>query len=92
MRQIRQHRKISQGKIAKAIGVSVGTVQNYERGRASITTDRLEQLARALQCEPAELLQPPGSPLPRYRYRSRQLMAHNDTRTWMIAPPPDEEQ
>lgn len=71
LRQVRQHRKISQGHIAKAIGVSVGTIQNYERGRAAITTGRLVQLARALQCEPADLLRPPGSPLPRYRHRYR---------------------
>ena len=57
--EIRQHRGISQGRIAKVLGVSVGTVQNYEHGRTHITTDRLEQLARALQCEPADLLKPP---------------------------------
>jgi len=71
--EIRQHRGISQGRIAKVLGVSVGTVQNYEHGRTHITTDRLEQLARALQCEPADLLKPPGSPLPRY-VRSRRLL------------------
>jgi transcriptional regulator with XRE-family HTH domain len=52
--------------------VSVGTIQNYEHGRVHITTDRLEQLARALQCEPVDLLMPPGSPLPRYRKASLQ--------------------
>ena len=71
LHQVRQHRNISQGRLAKAVGVSVGTIQNYEHGRAHITADRLEQLARALQCEPAELLAAPGSPLPRYRYRYR---------------------
>jgi transcriptional regulator with XRE-family HTH domain len=71
LRQVREHRKMSQRRLAKAIGVSVGTVQNYERGRVAITTDRLEQLARALQCEPADLLKPSGSPPPRYRHRYR---------------------
>jgi len=72
LHQIREHRHISQRRIAKAIGVSVGTIQNYEHGRAHITTDRLEQLAHALQCEPVDLLTSPGTPPPRYhrpRYR-----------------------
>ena len=51
LRQIREHRKISQAKLARAIGVTVGTIQNYERGRAHITTHRIEDLTRALQCE-----------------------------------------
>jgi transcriptional regulator with XRE-family HTH domain len=66
LRQLRLHREISQGRIARVIGVTVGTIQNYEHGRAGLGVDRIEQLARALQCEPVELLAPPGSPLPRY--------------------------
>jgi transcriptional regulator with XRE-family HTH domain len=65
--QIREHRETSQGRLARAIGVTVGTVQNYEHGRTHITAERLEQLAGALQCEATDLLQPPGSPPPRYR-------------------------
>lgn len=65
--QVREHRDISQGKLARAIGVTTGTIQHYEQGRTRITTDRLEELARALQCEVTDLLQPPGSPPPRYR-------------------------
>jgi transcriptional regulator with XRE-family HTH domain len=68
---IREHRQISQGQIAKAVGVSVGTIQNYERGRVAITTDRIEQLASALQCEPVDLLAPPDAPPPRYHRRPR---------------------
>lgn len=86
LRQIREHRGLSQGKAAKAIGVSVGTIQNYERGRVAITTDRLQQLARALQCEPADLLQPPNSAVPRYRYRSHQFSAVK----WTPSPPDEE--
>ena len=69
LRQVRQHRGISQGKIARTIGVSVGSIQNYERARVAITTDRLHQLARVLQCEPADLLAEPGSAPPRYYRR-----------------------
>jgi transcriptional regulator with XRE-family HTH domain len=58
LHQVREHRHISQGQIAKAIGVSVGTVQNYEHARTHIPADRLE---------PADLLAPPEAPPPRYR-------------------------
>jgi DNA-binding transcriptional regulator YiaG len=58
LRQLRQHRKISQGRLARALGISVGTIQNYEHGRVSITVDRLLELAQTPQSEPAELLRP----------------------------------
>ena len=69
--EIRQHRGISQRELAKAIAVTVGTIQGYEHARIAITATRLEQLARALQCETADLAMPPGAPLPRYRFHSR---------------------
>jgi transcriptional regulator with XRE-family HTH domain len=75
LRQVREHREISQGRLARAIGVTVGTIQNYEHGRALITTDRVEQLAHALQCEPIDLLAKPGSAPPRYRYNQRRYRA-----------------
>jgi transcriptional regulator with XRE-family HTH domain len=67
LRQLRESRDMSQGQLAKAIGVSIGTVQNYEHGRVHMTVDRLEQFAQALQCETVDLLAEPGSPPPRYR-------------------------
>jgi transcriptional regulator with XRE-family HTH domain len=54
----RKARGISQGWLAKRIGVSVGTIQAYEHGRARVTVERLQALADALQCEPASLLKP----------------------------------
>ena len=76
LHQIREHREISQGRLARAIGVAVGTIQNYEHGRVHITAERLEQLAQALQCEPADLLASPDAPMPRYRrYRTFQQRA-----------------
>lgn len=67
LHQLREARDLSQGQIARTVGVSVGTIQGYEHGRSRLTVDRLEQLAAALQCEPVELLMAPGSPTPRYR-------------------------
>lgn len=68
LRQVREHRGMSQGRLARTIGVSIGTIQSYEHARVRIPVDRLEQLAQVLQCEPADLLKPPGSRLPLYRH------------------------
>jgi transcriptional regulator with XRE-family HTH domain len=54
--EARKARGFSQGWLAKRIGVSVGTIQAYEHGRARIAASRLMALADALQCEPADLL------------------------------------
>jgi DNA-binding XRE family transcriptional regulator len=56
--ELRKMRAISQAKLARAIGVTVGTIQAYEHGRARIAAERIVCLAEALQCEPAELLKP----------------------------------
>jgi transcriptional regulator with XRE-family HTH domain len=57
--ELRARRGMSQGWLAKRIGVTVGTVQAYEHGRARVTVDRLLGLAAALGCEAADLLRPP---------------------------------
>jgi transcriptional regulator with XRE-family HTH domain len=62
LRQVRHYRGLSQGRLAKRIGISVGTIQAYEHGRARVTVDRLLVLAAALGCEPAELLALPSPP------------------------------
>ena len=66
--EIRQYRGISQGELAKALAVKVGTIQGYEHARIDISATRLDQLARGLRCETADLVMPPGAPLPRYLY------------------------
>jgi transcriptional regulator with XRE-family HTH domain len=71
LRQVRVHREVSQRQLAGAIGVSISTIQSYEHGRVIIAIDRIEHLARALQCEVLDLMMPPGAPLPRYRHRYR---------------------
>jgi transcriptional regulator with XRE-family HTH domain len=74
LRQIRELRGMSQGRLARLIGISVGTVQNYEHGRVEPTVHRFDQIAQELRCEVANLLESPDAPLPRDpRYRlSRQ--------------------
>lgn len=66
--EIRMLRGMSQGLLARSIGVSHGTIQNYERDRATMSIGRIEQLAHALNVEPADLLARPGSPMPKYRF------------------------
>ena len=46
----------SQAWVAKRIGVSVGTIQAYERGRARIAAERLKALADALRCDASDFL------------------------------------
>lgn len=74
LREVRIHREMSQGALARPIAVKVGTVQGYEHGRIEVSATKLEQLARALQCEVADLMMPPGAPMPRYRYPGDNLM------------------
>lgn len=64
LRQIREQRALSQGRLARLIGVSTGSIQNYEHGRVHIPDERIFQLALALHCRPEELLMPPGAPIP----------------------------
>jgi DNA-binding transcriptional regulator YiaG len=54
--------KLTQGALAKQLGVAVSTVKDWERGRVGLSTGRIQQLARALECPPAALWQPPGKP------------------------------
>jgi transcriptional regulator with XRE-family HTH domain len=56
--ETRKARGISQGWLAKRIGVSVGTIQAYEHGRSRIPGDRLEALVGVLRCDPATLIRP----------------------------------
>ena len=43
--EIRQYRGISQGELAKALAVKVGTIQGYEHARIDISATRLDQRA-----------------------------------------------
>jgi transcriptional regulator with XRE-family HTH domain len=56
--EARKARGMSQGWLAKRIGVSVGTIQAYEHGRSRIPGDRLEALVSVLRCDPATLIRP----------------------------------
>jgi transcriptional regulator with XRE-family HTH domain len=55
-----RRRGLTQRQLATAIGVTLTSLQNYERGRNAITGRRLDALASALLCKPIDLLIPPG--------------------------------
>ena len=87
LREVREHRGQSQLMLALKLGVTRGTIQNYEHGRAYISDARRAQLAHALECDPSDLLQAPGSTLPKYRFAPRRLLPsqHDNLNLWPFA-------
>jgi phage repressor protein C with HTH and peptisase S24 domain len=54
--EIRNARKISQDRLAELVGTGRSQIVKLERGERRLTVEWMERIARALQCEPAELL------------------------------------
>ena len=48
--------ELSQWDLANALGLSQGQISHIENGARSVSLETLEAVARALQCEPADLL------------------------------------
>ena len=59
--EVRRWRGLTQRQLAKAVGVKLTTVQNWERGRTGLPAKRLAALANALHCQPIDLLMLPGT-------------------------------
>lgn len=71
LRQIREDARLTQETLALAIKLrSRSVISGYEGGTIEIPARYYEPLARACGCKAAELLKPPGSPLPHRRIRS----------------------
>jgi transcriptional regulator with XRE-family HTH domain len=66
--QLRQGCKKTQAEVAEPCNISRQTLSCYECGKVAIPSPLFAPLARQLHCKPSDLLDPPGSPLPRYRY------------------------
>jgi transcriptional regulator with XRE-family HTH domain len=62
--KIRIHRSCSEQALAAEIGVHKSTIGKWENGHTRLSTSWLPQIARALACTLADLLAPPGSPIP----------------------------
>jgi transcriptional regulator with XRE-family HTH domain len=63
--EVRRHCGLTQRQLAKAVGVTLTTIQNWERGRTGLPGKRLAALANALHCQPIDLLMLPGTGMPR---------------------------
>jgi transcriptional regulator with XRE-family HTH domain len=55
LEQLRKQRKITQERLAEAIGVSSYTIRRWEKAIDAPEFDRLEVIAEALGVEPKEL-------------------------------------
>ena len=56
IRKYREKRKISRSELARALGLSVSCISNWELGQNDPAADHLGDLCRALQVSPSELL------------------------------------
>lgn len=56
LKEWREHRELSQERLADRVGVTQGLISQLENNRVNYTSDLLEKLADALMCEPADLL------------------------------------
>jgi transcriptional regulator with XRE-family HTH domain len=63
--EVRRRCGLTQRQLAKAVGVQLTTLQNWERGSNGLSAKRLAALANALHCQPLDLLMLPGTGVPR---------------------------
>lgn len=59
IRKLRTAQDLSQEQLADRVGVALKTIWRWERGQQEFNTERLEQLAKALDVEVRDLLPPP---------------------------------
>lgn len=56
LKEWRKLRGLSQERLAGRIDTSVGLISQWETGVTKLTEDKLVELAKALQCEPGDIL------------------------------------
>ena len=62
--EVRRRCGLTQRQLAKAVGVTITAIQNWERGHHAISAKRLSPLADALYCQPLDLLMLPEADVP----------------------------
>ena len=72
LRELRLCSRLTQTQIAHAIGVTKGTLGQYERGRICIPYKRHAAIAQALGCRQTALYDAPGTGLPKRRLATPQ--------------------
>jgi transcriptional regulator with XRE-family HTH domain len=88
LRELRAHCNISLAELARAVGVTKGTAWKYVHGKSHVPAERLETLARVMHCEESDLHTPPGSPLPRLRFRPARGPGGQSSRYKIVFNPP----
>ncbi len=63
IRELRKQNGLSQQELARRIGTTGQQVGHLEAGRRKLTQDWMERLATGLDCGPAELFDPPDTPV-----------------------------
>ena len=58
LRRLRRERELTQGELARRVGLSHGAIGSYEAGHCHPTPQRLPELARALEVSEEELARP----------------------------------
>lgn len=62
LRELRKSARLSQGDLAKAVGLSQSAISQMENGIADIGLEWMRRFARALGCTPADLLADQDNP------------------------------
>ena len=58
LRRVRRESGLTQGEMARALGISRPTLNRLESASQNVTLRTISQLCRALKCEPGDLFQP----------------------------------
>ena len=82
VRRRRQVLGLERKALARALGVSDGTVSNFEKGRHSISAERLWLIAGVLQCSPVDLLPPIPQDFSEFD-KKRQEIDDAEAREWL---------
>jgi transcriptional regulator with XRE-family HTH domain len=84
---IRKDRNMTEQQLGDVIGVSRSEIWQYEHGRIRVVLLRLGDIARALHCKRADLLQPLDAPLPQLPRRGfRPRPGAEQTRDSLLLP------
>lgn len=84
IRSRRKELKMTLEQLALEIGSDTGNLSRIERGQQSITTDKIEVIAKALNCLPLDLINPSHSSQPSvpFGYNKVPLLSNNQSLDW----------
>ena len=74
--EVRRYMRMTLADLEQASGIKKSTIHRYETGKIHIPVERHIELAKALHCDRQCLEMPPGSPMPKIRFRPK-TTTHN---------------